>query len=219
MSSSDETRPMQAIPWALDELEMPDIFLMPSNDVLFHAHVEHHTEQTPHSETDTHERVDAAAYARGHADAVRSTRAEHDASLTSALAALADALDTVRLHEARWTANAEENLAALAVVVAQHIVEREVTIDPTIVRDLVRRALAEFPLDQVIIVRLHPDDITTCGGMLTPDAAGRMQDVRWIADPTLHRGGCLVEGRERVIDGRVDTSLERAYRSIGQIQA
>ena len=33
------------------------------------------------------------------------------------------------------------------------------------------------------------------------------------------RGGCLVEGRERIIDGRVDTSLERAYRSIGQVQA
>lgn len=210
---------MQALPWALDELEMPDIFSMPSTDASFDAHVEHDTEHALNTETDAQERLESAAYARGHADAVRSLRAANDASLTSALAALADALDTVRLHEARWTANAEENLAAIAVVVAQHIVEREVTIDPTIVRDLVRRALSEFPLDQVIIVRLHPDDITTCRDMLTPDAAGRMQDVRWIADQTLHRGGCLVEGRERVIDGRVDTSLERAYRSIGQVQA
>jgi len=28
-----------------------------------------------------------------------------------------------------------------------------------------------------------------------------------------------VEGRERIIDGRVDTSLGRAYRAIGQVQA
>ncbi len=210
---------MQALPWALDELEMPDIFSMPSNEALFHAHVEHDTAQAPQADADTHAGIDAMAYARGHADAVRTVRAECDASLASALAALADALNTVRLHEARWTANAEENLAALAVVVAQHIVEREVTMDPTIVRDLVRRALSEFPLDQVINVRLHPEDIATCGGLLAPDAVGRIQDVRWIADQTMHRGGCMVEGRERVIDGRVDTALERAYRTIGQLQA
>jgi flagellar biosynthesis/type III secretory pathway protein FliH len=54
---------------------------------------------------------------------------------------------------------------------------------------------------------------------MQPDSAGRMQDVRWVADPHIVRGGCLVEGRERIIDGRVDTSLERAYRSIGQVQA
>ena len=51
------------------------------------------------------------------------------------------------------------------------------------------------------------------------DGAGRVRDVRWVADAHIARGGCLVEGRERIIDGRVDTSLERAYRTMGQVQA
>ena len=109
-------------------------------------------------------------------------------------------------------------------VIAYHpenypILLREVTADPTIVRDLVRRALAEFPIDQQITVRLHPDDAATCTGGAIVDAAPRNAEIRCVADPHIARGGCLLEGRERIIDGRVDTSLERAYRSIGQIQA
>jgi flagellar biosynthesis/type III secretory pathway protein FliH len=76
-----------------------------------------------------------------------------------------------------------------------------------------------MPVDSSIVVRLHHDDLAACAGLITPDAAGRTPDIRWTADPHNQRGGCLIEGRERIIDGRIDTSLERAYRSIGNIQA
>ncbi|MEQ1690783.1 MAG: FliH/SctL family protein, partial [Gemmatimonas sp.] len=112
-----------------------------------------------------------------------------------------------------------ENIAAIAIAVTRHIIEREVTVDHTIVRDLVQRALSQFPIDQTITVRLHPDDAATCSSSALADPSGRVKDVRWVSDPNIIRGGCLVEGRERIIDGRIDTSLERAYRSIGQVQA
>jgi flagellar biosynthesis/type III secretory pathway protein FliH len=48
---------------------------------------------------------------------------------------------------------------------------------------------------------------------------GGARALRWIGDSNVERGGCLTEGRERIIDGRVDTALERAYRTIAQIQA
>jgi flagellar biosynthesis/type III secretory pathway protein FliH len=44
-------------------------------------------------------------------------------------------------------------------------------------------------------------------------------EILWQADAHVVRGGCLVEGRERVLDGRIDTALERVYRSLGQVQA
>ena len=45
------------------------------------------------------------------------------------------------------------------------------------------------------------------------------RDASWLADARVARGGCLVEGRERIVDGRVDTALERAYRRMAQIDA
>lgn len=195
---------------------MPDIFAMSEHEsqhetvteqeIDFHAHFA--AERT---------RVEAESYDRGYRDAERALRNASTEQIATTLAALTEAIASVQLHAARWTANAEENITAIAVTVARHIVEREVTADPTIVRDLVNRALAQFPVDQTITVRLHPDDAATCSSAASND--GRVQDVRWVADAHIVRGGCLVEGRERIIDGRVDTSLERAYRSVGQIQA
>jgi flagellar biosynthesis/type III secretory pathway protein FliH len=164
-------------------------------------------------------RWEAEAYARGVQDAERNARSTGEARLAAALSALGESVASVQLHAARWTSNTEENIAALAIAVTRHIVEREVTADHTIVRDLVQRALSQFPIDQTITVRLHPDDAATCSSAAMADGGGRLKDVRWVSDVNIIRGGCLVEGRERIIDGRVDTSLERAYRSIGLVQA
>ena len=211
---------LEAVSWALDEFAMPDIFAMPA-------------ERTEHGDPDSREveadvaeslaaeraRVEADAYARGRAEGGHEARLEAESVLSTAMAALAEAVNAVRLHEARWVSNAEENIAALAVAVARHIVGREVNSDPETVRELVRSALVAMPIDASIVVRLHHDDLAACAGLIVPDAAGRTPDIRWTADPHVLRGGCLIEGRERIIDGRIDTSLERAYRSIGNIQA
>ena len=45
------------------------------------------------------------------------------------------------------------------------------------------------------------------------------RDTTWVADPRVSRGGCLIEGRDRIVDGRVDAALERAYRRMAQVDA
>ena len=160
-----------------------------------------------------------AARPLGQDDAERAVREAAEAKVAQALRALDEAVASVQLHSERWIANVEENLSALATVVARFVVEREVATDPSIIRELVQRALSQFPMDQMVTVRLHPEDAATCTFEAGADASRRVRDVRWIADPQITRGGCLVEGRERIIDGRVDTSLERAYRTVGQVQA
>jgi flagellar assembly protein FliH len=218
MSSSDRPMPsVHATAWALDELEIPDIFS---------ASAAHTAEREPAPTIDQQARdaterlqIEAECYANGYRDAEQAMASAGVEERAAAMAALAEAIASVQLHSARWTANAEENITALSVAVARHIVEREVTVDPSIVRDLVQRALMQFPIDQQIIVRLHPQDAASCSSIGTANDPAATHEVRVVADPHIVRGGCLVEGRERVIDGRVDTSLERAYRSIGQVQA
>jgi flagellar assembly protein FliH len=161
-------------------------------------------------------RAEAAAYSRGRADGERAARAGVDEEIASAMALLSEALTTVQLHESRWVSNAEENIAALAVMVARHIVQREVSADPSFVRDVVQSAMAQYPLDQEITIRINPEDLTACRASIED---GGRREIRWISDVSILRGGCLMEGRERIIDGRVDTALERAYRSLGGVQA
>lgn len=217
MSSFNPTT-MHALPWALDELAVPESFY---DFVAEPSHVD-----TAEHEVDVQSqmaaelaRLEAQAFARGRAEGVRDTRAVVDAELSKAVAAVYEAATLVKLHESRWVANAEENIAALAVAVARHIVQHEVTVDPDSIRTLVSRALVQLPVDQPIVARLHPDDMAACSTLVSPDANGRTPEIRWVADANIMRGGCLVEGRERIIDGRIDTSLERVYRNIGNRQA
>jgi flagellar biosynthesis/type III secretory pathway protein FliH len=137
------------------------------------------------------------------------------------LQALVDATQSVQAHEQRWLGNVEENLAASAVTIARHLIQRELTAEPSVITDLVSRSLALFPLERQITVRLHPDDLAVLQDALARNelAAVSAREVRWQPDSNVVRGGCLVDGRERVLDGRIDTALERAYRTLGQVLA
>jgi flagellar biosynthesis/type III secretory pathway protein FliH len=161
-------------------------------------------------------------YARGLADGERKGKAAAQAQVSDAIAVLNDAVE--QLHELATLAPPilEENIAALAVVVARQIVAREVGLDATLVADLVRRALTEFPIDQAVRIRVNPLDLSllTLNGIAKESAPiTGTRDASWLADPRLARGGCLVEGRDRIIDGRVDTALERAYRRMAELDA
>jgi flagellar biosynthesis/type III secretory pathway protein FliH len=160
-------------------------------------------------------RADGAAegYERGFAEGERAARTEREPAVAAMLAALGQAVEGIRAHEARWLANLEENVAALAVVVARHIVQREVVADPSQLRTLVDGALAQFPADQPVTVRVHPEELQAVR-TLQGEAGGPLPELRWVADAAVGRGGCLVEGRERILDGRLDVALERAYRTL-----
>lgn len=140
------------------------------------------------------------------------------ARLRNAVEATELALDTIRESEAKWQECVTENISALALTVARHIVGRELHSDAAAVADLVKRALAEFPIDQPMRVRVNPHDLsllsqpTASGG--DPVSIAPNRDVRWLADFRIQPGGCVVEGRERIVDGRVDTALERLYRKL-----
>lgn len=163
-----------------------------------------------------------AAFERGRAEGLaigveegRRLEAERVADAVRALTAAAAEL---RANSDAWLRTIEENISALAVAVARHVIGREIRSDGAAVADLVRRALTEFPVDEPVKVRLHPEDlsvistVSTSDGQPVPVAPGR--DLRWIADPEVEPGGCVVEGRKRIVDGRIDRALERVYRSL-----
>ena len=140
------------------------------------------------------------------------------ARLRNGVTATELALDTIRASEAKWQECVAENITILALTVARHIVGRELHSDAAAVADLVKRALAEFPIDQPMRVRVNPHDLSLLsqpapsGG--EPVSIAPNRDVRWLADSRIQPGGCVVEGRERIVDGRVDTALERLYRKL-----
>lgn len=156
------------------------------------------------------------AYEHGRADGAREASALAGGRLQSALDALSQAADELHALREPWQRDASAHLAALATSIAEHVIEREVRSDPNVIADLVRRALASFPLGEPVRIRIHPEDLSTLSlGRASGElrlAPGRQAE--WVADDSVSPGGCLVEGPRRVVDGRVRQMLERIYEAL-----
>lgn len=155
-------------------------------------------------------------YARGYEQGFKAGEFAEGARLRSTLAALEEGLVSLERESARWVGNAEENICALAVAVARHLIGRELSTSPELVVEAVRLALAEFPVGEAVRVHLNPQDLQVVTAALA-DGEGRpagRSAVRWSADARLAPGSCLLEGSDRLVDGRVDMGLERLYRRL-----
>lgn len=137
--------------------------------------------------------------------------------LQTCLRALEEAVEEFSRSSADWTDALEENVAALAVATARFVVDRELSTDPETILRIVTRALAEFSVDEPVQVRINPNDLAILHALDASEGAPRMASFgrcRWMADGQILPGGCIVAGRERIVDGRVDSALERVYRRL-----
>ena len=158
------------------------------------------------------------AYNRGFDDGYAEAHSRELERVAAALATLAAASAEIHASQAIWTENAREHIVALAIAVARHVIARELRGDPHVIADLARRALTHFPANEPVQVRVHPEDLSILTAAVSADggnirvAPGR--DLQWVADPSIEPGGCIVEGRRRVVDGRVDHALERIFQKL-----
>jgi flagellar biosynthesis/type III secretory pathway protein FliH len=162
--------------------------------------------------TEMHRALQREAYERGHEEAVRVERERADARCATALQAVARAAGHLGEIATEFAQDRERDLQGLAIAVARHIVQHELTIDPLRVGELVRRALDLLPLDHTIEVRLNPEDLHTLGPSLEglrPE--GRQVSVQWVGDPSVERGGFVAETPHRIVDGRADVALRALY--------
>ena len=158
------------------------------------------------------QRLEEGAFARGITEATRTERERADALCATALQAVARAADHLETIAAEFAQDRERDLQGLAIVVARHIVQHELTVDPQRVGELVRRALDMLPLDHSIEVRLNPGDLHTLAPSLEglrPE--GRQVRLQWVGDPSVERGGFVAETPHRIVDGRVDVALRALY--------
>jgi flagellar assembly protein FliH len=163
-------------------------------------------------------RLDAATedgYARGYEQGFRAGEFAEASRLRSAVESVDGALTSIEQEAARWIGNAEENIAALAVTVARQLLARELTCEPGLVVKLVQEALREFPVSERLRIRMNSADLHIVARALeTDERALGGRTIRWNSDPRLSPGSCVIEGNERIVDGRVDAGLERLYRRL-----
>lgn len=159
--------------------------------------------------------LEGQAFQEGYTEGLREGILQGERKARAGLEALMAAAAALQAAEDAFRRHLDQNLLALALAVAEKLTRREVTADPSIVRDLVQQALTFMPAEESLEVRLHPADLHALGSHLELyEAGGTPLGVRWLPDPSLERGSFLLESPHRLVDGRVDTALRRLYEAM-----
>jgi flagellar biosynthesis/type III secretory pathway protein FliH len=95
----------------------------------------------------------------------------------------------------------------MAVEIAEALVGHHLRVGACAARDAVERALEDIPRGSDVTVHVHPDDAHLTPGSLADLAPGCAVQV--VADPTVERGGCVVDIGDRTIDAQIGAALAR----------
>jgi flagellar biosynthesis/type III secretory pathway protein FliH len=129
---------------------------------------------------------------------------------------------TERLRQTADHLAAEARLDALEVgfMVARRILESEVSANVESLLGLVRSALRRLGEARQVMIHLCPEDAKTVEKVLattgTQAISATAAQIEVVADTTLGRGDCVVEGNLGTVDGRINTRLEELYQALRQ---
>jgi len=102
----------------------------------------------------------------------------------------------------------------LACELARQVLRRELSVDPKAVQPVIREALGLLVADtKSAVVRLHPLDLKVLEEVIRTEFSSL--SLTLLADPSLTRGGCLIESAGTVVDGTLEKRWMRAVANLG----
>lgn len=138
----------------------------------------------------------------------QSYAAQVTAQVGQVVASFQAQLDALQQHLA-------SSLAQVAADIARQVVRTELTTQPQLIEQVAHEALGLLVHSaRHIRIRVHPDDhqLLVEQGQLDIEA----RHARLLADPSVHRGGCIVESDIGLIDASIETRWRHTVAALGQ---
>ena len=146
-----------------------------------------------------------AAYEQGRAKG----REEALRELAPTAVALKQMMD-VLTRETKDHASAIDRFATrLSLRIAAKILDREVS-DPAALTHMIASALSQIPLSGPLQIRLNPLDVVELNAFLGQALSKNVflpKETVLVADPSLRRGGCVIDNGTGRLDARIETQL------------
>ncbi len=152
------------------------------------------------------------AFQRG----LQQAQAQFDASIAQAAEALKAAAEALVRARQAFLDSLEPQVVALATVIAERVLQREVRTDAELIHATARRALAKIADRQAVTARVHPADLEALRLhkiTLLEDFEG-VEELTIEADESVNPGGCVIESRLMQADARLETLLSTVLESL-----
>ena len=154
----------------------------------------------------------------GYQDGIVAARAE----LVDALTLVQQVGREAKTIRARLLADTEHEAVALVIASVEAILGEQIRIDPALVLDTVERALKRAGSQNVLRIRVNPEDRDLVDARLVERVGEVAASWKVTADGAITVGGCIVDTERGEVDARLDVQLEeiaRVFRSAQNIDA
>lgn len=113
----------------------------------------------------------------------------------------------------------EQNLVPLAIMVAEHILQREVTAHSEIVIEQAKKAIQAIHNDMVFKIHLHPYTLEILKNVKSSLVAdnSKLENTLIVSNDEVDPGSCIIETSSGIIDASFKAQLEKIKNSLLKI--
>jgi flagellar assembly protein FliH len=110
----------------------------------------------------------------------------------------------------------ERDIIELIFAIAKRVIHKAVQRNEEPIREIISKAIALAAEKSEVTIRINPEDFDFVE-RLRPEIFTKFSELKSInvtSDPSITRGGCLLEAPYGEVDARIETQLERIYQSL-----
>ena len=143
------------------------------------------------------------------------------AAAQQAMAELQQQMQQVMVSRHQAFEELADDLAPIALAIAEQIVRAEIACDEELILHLVRDTLQKLDrrTTKSVIIKLHKDDVPPVQEHLAQNPLYELKaELIILDDITVERGGCLVETHSGLIDATLKTRIEMVCSLLGIVE-
>ncbi len=106
-----------------------------------------------------------------------------------------------------------EIVIRLSALISQKILKREIE-NESIILQTISEALSQVIAAKNIMVKVNPEDLSLIENDKEKSKDLRFSKIRFEPDPTIERGGCIVETEIGNVDARIDAQLNEIIKQL-----
>ncbi len=162
------------------------------------------------------------AYDKGFDDARQMTRKTFEIELEKRehwIRSIDKLLTNLRAKFVNELKKLEQNLVPLAIMVAEHILQREVTAHSEIVIEQAKKAIQAIHNDMVFKIHLHPYTLEILKNVKSSLVAdnSKLENTLIVSNDEVDPGSCIIETSSGIIDASFKAQLEKIKNSLLKI--
>jgi len=154
-----------------------------------------------------------AAVADGRTAGMAEGKAAAERQMDDMLTTMRNIVDMARAERRKVIETAEPELVRLAMDIAERVIHQQIALDPNVVLEMTKAAIARLLDKDTVTVRVNPADLERVRSHRDEILAiGDLKNLRIQEDQRVDHGGVVIETDGGTIDARVGTQVKEARR-------